>query len=210
MTEIKTETVISRIQKAIVAAQDDYKMSAEDLLCNAPEYLLTVYIYQDIISLRSRKYLTLEEKPKTIYDLLEIKKRGKKPKELRYHGRCDLVLWYSSGDPRAVIEVKRNHGNYLADIKRLSTLLKADLGLEFSVFACCIQRKRNKRGDNYTRRSIESSIEVMRQKVQNEVGKEIAVEIANHSIKKLDLGLEWEESERIRLWRPICFVLRST
>jgi len=57
MPEILQKTVVRKITASMVAAQKDYAESSLDFVCDAPEYLLTVYIYQALHKARGGEIL---------------------------------------------------------------------------------------------------------------------------------------------------------
>nr|WP_294864469.1 hypothetical protein [uncultured Pseudogulbenkiania sp.] len=101
-------------------------------LQNAPEYLATVNIAQEIGGLAGTKYITLEHKPREVLAEAGAIGRGRLHRDIRVDGRFDLVVWWASGRPRMPIEVKlqvTGIGKILDDVKRIGKVVerKADL-----------------------------------------------------------------------------------
>ena len=103
----------------------------------APEYLMTVNIFQSILRPKNEcgcTYgLSLEEPICNLVEELGI--RGRPANYARLDGNCDLSLKDIEDKPRAVIEVKKNPWDFREDVQRLAYLVKH--GLKFGVFASC-------------------------------------------------------------------------
>jgi len=143
MREPMRQEVLASIIQGIKHAQDDYKKAYMSHIKSnyAPEYLMTVYIFQSILELKDEcgcTYgLSVEE---SVYDLVKelktmrgLETRGRYPESARVYGKCDLSLRDNDSKPRVAIEVKEDAWDHGEDLKRLSTLV--ELGLEFGVFA---------------------------------------------------------------------------
>ena len=121
--------VISSILQGIRNAQRDYKKAYESHINSefAPEYLMTVYIFQSILKLKEKRggcpYGVSLEEP--VYDLARaLGIQGRYSNHGRVYGDCDLSLRACNDDkPLAVIEVKKDPRNYWEDIARLSYLV---------------------------------------------------------------------------------------
>jgi hypothetical protein len=214
MPEITESTVINKIYQGIKEAQVDYERSTVDWLCNAPEYLLTVYIYRSLLHSRTKKYLTFEERPSVIEDFLKIARRGPRHPKWRFNGRCDLLLWSSGDRPRAIIEVKRHLAGYSGDIERLARLLhrgQKDAGLEFGVFACCLQEI-VKTNESDARRRIEGALRKAQQVAESIIanrGFNISFENRSLPLSLSRKTMQYlDQTEEKRMWSPVCFLLK--
>ncbi len=119
------EAVLAGVEQASVDYAD---MSGWSSLWYAPEYFLTVSIATQISSLGSC-YLTLEDSVRDTMKSAGANGRGRPSKGLRKNGRFDIVLWWQSDTPRAVIEVKHAllspNEVFEKDIIRIRDLLSA-------------------------------------------------------------------------------------
>jgi hypothetical protein len=139
MREPTRSEVINAINQGIRKAQEDYKKAYMSHISSsyAPEYLVTVHIFQSILELKEKcncTYgLSLEE---PVYDIARsLGARPRYPQKARVSGYCDLLLRDINEKPRAVIEAKKYAWDYWYDLSRLSYLVEK--GLEFGVLASC-------------------------------------------------------------------------
>jgi len=118
----------------------------EEYFDNAPEYLATVKIAEEIMKIDGPKTVFLEH---NIYELLEKaggKCRGKYSNSLRINGRCDIAICRGNGSPRGLIEVKSPLvGNYEIDkdLSRIAEMLVVNNGdhtLQFGIFVFYLSR----------------------------------------------------------------------
>ena len=122
------------------------KWSGGEWLWNAPEYLLTVKIAENIANLDGNKYITLEDNVDYILDVSNAKDKGQVSDLARTNGRSDIVLWWAGGTPRAIIEVKNavfRLDKIAQDIDRIQEVLKSkklDTSLQFGLIAFYIDR----------------------------------------------------------------------
>ena len=96
-------------------------------LVDAPEYLITTYIANEIATYRRMKYyITLEQGTRAAMSDAGGMKQGQPRKDLRLNGRVDIVLWWADGSPRIVIEVKNHIYGYWQinkDVARICSVL---------------------------------------------------------------------------------------
>jgi len=144
--------------------------------------------------------LTFEESPVDIDYCLGRTRRGRKPHELRPHGRCDLLLWSSGARPRAIIEVKRNTKNIEADVRRLAAMLLEDRRLSFGVLACYICQHIDNKSEAQAREKLERILGNVLAKTQSIAEGRVRFKLSNHSI------LRAKVSDGRWLWRPVCFI----
>ncbi len=122
------------------------KWSGGEWLGNAPEYLITVKIAENIAKIDGSKYITLEDNVDYILDLSSDKPKEKVSDLARANGRSDIVIWWAKGTPRAIIEVKNavfRFGKIKKDIDRIQEALKnkqLDTSLQFGLIAFYIDR----------------------------------------------------------------------
>ena len=122
------------------------KWSGGEWLWNAPEYLITVKIAENIANLNGNKYITLEDNVDYILDVSNAKDKGQVSDLARTNGRSDIVLWWAGGTPRAIIEVKNavfRLDKIAQDIDRIQEVLKSkklDTSLQFGLIAFYIDR----------------------------------------------------------------------
>ncbi len=140
--QIPIDTVVKKTLEGIVQAQKDYaKWTDGYWLWNAPEYLLCAYIAQKIAKIDGAKYLTLENNAKSAIEDAGARGKGRLHSKIRANGRFDILLWWGSYKPRAVIEVKNQIGNVDAirdDLLRIKEVLKRkreDSSFQFGIVA---------------------------------------------------------------------------
>lgn len=103
---VAKKEVFEAVLGGIEQASSDYtEMSGWHSLWYAPEYFLTVSVARQISQLGGC-YLTLEDSVRDTMKIAGAIGRGKPRNGLRKDGRFDIVLWWQSDMPRAVIEVK--------------------------------------------------------------------------------------------------------
>jgi len=94
----------------------------------APEYLLTCSIAEAIYNAEGSCFVTLEHSVTEMMCEIGVKRHGPWPKKLRGNGRADIVVWWASDNPRAIVEVKTNVyslNKIISDIDRIEkTLIK--------------------------------------------------------------------------------------
>lgn len=137
------EATLDGIDKSMKIYQ---KWSGGEWLWNAPEYLITVKIAENIANLDGNKYITLEDNVDYILDVSNAKDKGQVSDLARTNGRSDIVLWWAGGTPRAIIEVKNavfRLDKIAQDIDRIQEVLKSkklDTSLQFGLIAFYIDR----------------------------------------------------------------------
>jgi hypothetical protein len=120
--------IITAVLKGIELSQKKYEAwSGGWWLWAAPEYLITVNVAENIAKLAGSKYITLEESSRDAIEDAGAKGRGRLPRTIREHGRVDIVLWWASETPRAIIEIKNQiytNAQYIKDVERIKEFLK--------------------------------------------------------------------------------------
>ncbi|RLA63361.1 MAG: hypothetical protein DRQ78_06980 [Epsilonproteobacteria bacterium] len=120
--------------------------SGGEWLWNAPEYLITIKIAENIASIEGSKYITLEDNVDYVLDLARAKGQGKVSGKARTNGRSDIVLWWANGTPRAIVEVKNSVfrlDKIAHDIDRIREILKRKKSkstLQFGLISFYIDR----------------------------------------------------------------------
>lgn len=144
---ISIEKIIESTLNGIDESVEVYKKwSGGEWLWNAPEYLITVKIAENIANMDGSKYITLEDNVDYILDLSNTKGKGEVSDSARANGRSDIVLWWANGTPRAIIEVKNavfRLDKIAQDIDRIQEVLKSeklDTSLQFGLIAFYIDR----------------------------------------------------------------------
>ncbi len=140
--QIPIKTIVEKTLEGIVQAQKDYSRWTDgNWLWNAPEYILSTYIAQKISKIDGAKFLTLENSATSAIEDAGARGRGKLPSKIRANGRFDVLLWWGSYKPRAVIEVKNQISSVDAirdDLLRIKEVLKRkrnDSSFQFGIVA---------------------------------------------------------------------------
>ena len=208
------EEVIDAIIKGINKSQADYEVAYYSDISSpyAPEYLMTVYIFQSILELKV-KYdwpytLSLEEPVRSLVKSLGA--HGRPQNRLRVRGKCDLSLRDDNDRARAVavIEVKKDAWKYEKDLGRITCLVEQ--GLEFGIFASCrfeeVKDGNAKEAKDRLKSEIQCIYEHMQRAIK-ELGYNLYVERVLGTItdwpsegKPPDPGGKWK-------WCPVCFVI---
>ena len=110
---------------------------------NAPEYLLTTYIAQEISKIKDKPfYLTLEQH---VGEALEA--AGASEDDVKGAGKqkFDIIVWWGGDAPRGIIEVKKQvnsfvggetgYGGIKKDVERIVKSLEATNRLQFGLIA---------------------------------------------------------------------------
>lgn len=208
------EEVIDAIIKGINKSQADYEVAYYSDISSpyAPEYLITVYIFQSILELKV-KYdwpytLSLEEPVRSLVKSLGA--HGRPQNRLRVRGKCDLSLRDDNDRARAVavIEVKKDARKYEKDLGRITCLVEQGLG--FGVIASCrfakVEDDNFKETEGVLKKEIEDIYREVRKAIRTE-GTNLYVERVLGTItdwpsegKPPDPGGKWK-------WCPVCFVI---
>jgi hypothetical protein len=217
--EIPENTIINVINKAIIETQNMYKKSTEQLICFAPEYLITASIYSALTNIKNTEGdtgVTVEESLSNIKCQLRggERLRGRKPSQ-QDNGRCDVVLWNSKNIPRVVIEVKRNTSKKECekDIKRLSSLLKYKTKLtknrlEFCIYACCIHEEIGDKGREDAEDKLDQRISRLRSHAEKNLKNHCLLDLTDYEIQHIKVFDAFVKNETNNwLWRPLCFVI---
>jgi len=140
---IPIETIIESTLDGIDESVKLYQeWSGGEWLWNAPEYLMTVKIAENISKIDGAKYITLEDNVKYVLDLSHMKGKGQASEKARTNGRSDIVFWYGNEKPRAIIEVKNavfRLNNIVEDIERIKDVLEK-FTLQFGLIAFYMDR----------------------------------------------------------------------
>jgi len=178
------------------------KWSGGEWLWNAPEYLITVKIAENIANLNGNKYITLEDNVDYILDLSNAKDKGQVSDLVRANGRSDIVLWWASGVPRAIIEVKNavfRLDKIAQDIDRIQEVLKnkqLDNSLQFGLIAFYIDR-------GYKKGNATENIQKRIYKIYNEI---------KERYPDISCELSFREKEIINsdndAWSSVVFLLK--
>lgn len=111
----------------VVKAHKAYmQWSGGGWLWEAPEYMTTIFVAQEIAMIDGAKYVTLEHSAKGAINDAGAKGRGKLHSKIRADGKFDMLLWGTDILPRVPIEVK---GQVTSITKIRNDLLRIDKAL---------------------------------------------------------------------------------
>ena len=202
--------IVNATNQGIKKAQEDYRKGyMSDISSSyAPEYLMSVYIFQSILELKEKcnwTYgLSLEE---PVYRLVRsLGARPRYPEKVRVYGHCDLSLRDVEDKPRTVIEVKKYAWDYPEDLPRLSYLVEK--GLRFGVFASCCFAEIKEANQREARAELKEEIRCIHEHIKEDVRrdyKRLSVEKKLGDIE--ELVLEGETQKEKMMWCPVCFVV---
>ena len=123
---VSRTTIFNAVKKGIkLALRDYYKMSGENHFNAIPESYFQAKIADSISNMEGNFYTTLEDTYRRI-----LKDAGAHGKAISYlknpQERADIVIWWASGAPRIIIEVKRanDSAGLIKDAKKIRTALK--------------------------------------------------------------------------------------
>lgn len=146
LKNISINEVVDSTLYGIKESMETYKnWSGGEWLWNAPEYLITIKIAENIFKIKGIKYITLEDKVSLILKESNICIKDLKIK--RINGKYDMVLWNIDEMPRAIIEIKNKVYSYkkiAKDIERIKDSLKnkkSKTSLKFGIMAFYISRE---------------------------------------------------------------------
>lgn len=178
------------------------KWSGGEWLWNAPEYLITVKIAENIANINGSKYITLEDNVDYILDVSNDKDKGQVSELARANGRSDVVLWWANGTPRAIIEVKNavfRLDKIAQDIDRIQEVLKneqLDTSIQFGLIAFYIDR-------GYKTGNAKENIQKRIYKIHNEI---------KEQYPDMSCELNFREKEIIKddndAWSSVVFLLK--
>lgn len=140
--QIPIKEIVEAVLKGYESAQAEYEsMSGGLWLWQAPEYFITTSIATKLHDLPGQKYITLEHCSTDA--LMEAGARGfgRLSKNVRENGEVDILYWWGSDKPRAIIEVKNkiySKEQYTKDINRISAFLARNnsrSSLQFGIFS---------------------------------------------------------------------------
>ncbi|NOX15652.1 MAG: hypothetical protein GXP61_06470 [Epsilonproteobacteria bacterium] len=200
---ISIDKIIEAILDGIDESMNIYqKWSGGEWLWNAPEYLITVKIAENIANLDGNKYITLEDNVDYILDVSNAKGKGQVSDLARTNGRSDIVLWWAGGTPRAIIEVKNavfRLDKIAQDIDRIQEVLKSkklDTSLQFGLIAFYIDR-------GYKNGNAKENIKKRIYKIHSEI---------KETYPDLSCELVFREKDIINndndAWSPVVFLLK--
>lgn len=140
--QIPITNIINATLKGVEKSQSQYlKWSGDYWLWQAPEYLITTNIANQIANLKGTKYITMENGAFSAINDAGAQGKGRLHQDIRGNGKIDIVLWWADGTPRAIIEVKNQiyySGQYNKDIKRIEKVLNRkydESSFQFGLFA---------------------------------------------------------------------------
>lgn len=175
MSKITKDELLKATLDGIIKAYKTYfKWSGEQWLWNAPEYLLTVKIAENIANIDKSKFVTLEDNVKTTLAHAGAVGQGRTSSKLRGNGRFDIVVWWAKTDPRAVIEVKHRvymYQNIEEDINRICHTLKRksnNSSINCGIMAFYMDRKYLKNAKEQIETSMLKIIKQAKEKVEYE------------------------------------------
>jgi hypothetical protein len=206
MNEPSPTLVTSSIVEGIKNAQNEISTASKGLLCWAPEYLMTVNIFQSLSRIKAlQNNLVLE----TGLNDGGVKSPGRKLKNSRTGQlcRCDMVVW-SDDRRRAVIEVKRHAWKCQQDVARILQLFKEFPDINYGVLAACVHKELKNTDELMLRNKIVNDLEIISQNIRQKVKN---VEIFPRNVKKQIYPVYAEDGNgegRTYLWRPVCFVIK--
>ncbi|WP_421705334.1 hypothetical protein [Alloalcanivorax xenomutans] len=125
--QVPRKAIVDAVVLGISNAQYDYeKLSGGDWVWMAAEYWITTYVAKEIEKIPGKKLVTIESSVKKTIKDAGGSRVGRPAGAARLGGRFDLVLWYASGYPRAVIEIKSQSSidAVLKDVDRIQSVLK--------------------------------------------------------------------------------------
>jgi len=142
-SRISIGSVVKATLNGIKKSQKKYESwTGGDWLWNAPEYMITTNVAEEISKINGPKYLTLENSAKRALDDAGAGGRGKIHSKVRINGRFDILLWWGGGDPRALIEIKNQISNIGSeskkDLERIQSVLSRkseNSTFQFGIFA---------------------------------------------------------------------------
>ena len=206
---VKMDEIVNCALEAIDKAHKDYhKWSNGEWLWNAPEYFLTVRIAEKIAKLDKNKFVTMEDNVDYILDEAKAKKSGDIHPDIRADGRFDIVLWWASCEPRAIIEVKNGVNAYIKiqeDISRVSRTIKdAPIGskIQFGLIAFYTSHQYKK---GYAIERLDEQIHKIFNSAKDgvgEIGKELKLEGYWQDMIKCD--------DNINAYSPVVFLIKQT
>lgn len=140
MSAVAMSEIVQGALNGVVKAQKSYaEWSGGEWLWQAPEYVTTVFVAQEIAKLDGAKYVTVEHGTKSAMTEAGAIGQGKLHHKIRAGGRFDILLWWADETPRAPIEVKCqvvNVEKIKADMQRLEEVVlrkKEDSTFQFGM-----------------------------------------------------------------------------
>jgi hypothetical protein len=120
----KKKILKESVEGVKIAWKEYYEISGGEWLWSAPEYYITVKVFESLSKLKPLM-LTLEDKFGDIIEYANAKYPGKYPKEIRFACKPDIIIWWANGTPRGIIEVKNVRNNDLNPIRKdISKIIK--------------------------------------------------------------------------------------
>ncbi len=171
-------------------------------LWEGPEYLITISVAENIANLGVSKYLTLEHSSAQTIEDAGARGKGRLPRGIREHGKVDILVWWATDTPRAIIEIKNqiySKEQYNKDIRRIKEFLNRNAILstiQFGLFA-------------FYDSAYDGVLKTAEEKIQNKIEKiqknviEILGEKFRIDVKK---NIHREDKDA---WAAVCILIRA-
>jgi hypothetical protein len=159
-------------------------------LWEGPEYLITIHVAENIAKLSGSKYITLEHSSAQTVEDAGAKGRGCLPRDIREHGKVDILVWWANDTPRAIIEIKNqiySKEQYIKDIKRIKEFINRNTILstiQFGIFAFYDSAYDGKRKS--AKDKIQSKLKKIEKSVKEIVGINFRVELKTFKIHQIE------------------------
>ncbi len=200
---ISIKQIVNATLKGIESSQKKYESwTGGWWLWAGPEYLITINVAEQLSKLAGPKFITLEHSSRLALDYAGAKGKGRLPRDVREHGKVDILLWWASDAPRAVIEIKNQiyyKEQYFKDIKRIKEFLKRnseDSSLQFGLFAFYDSADDGKR--QRADEKIVGKTNRIETRVKDILGSEFSV----------DMNTSKMHREGNSAWRTCCILIR--
>jgi hypothetical protein len=140
MSAVAMSEIVKGALNGVVKAQKNYaEWSGGEWLWQAPEYMTTIFVAQEIAKLEGPKYVTVEHGAKSAMTDAGAIGKGRLHSKIRAGGRFDILLWWADETPRAPIEVKCqivSTEKIKADLQRIENVVlrkKEDSSFQFGM-----------------------------------------------------------------------------
>lgn len=200
---ISIEQIIDATLNGIEQSQTKYEnWSGGYWLWEGPEYLITINVAENIAKLAGTKYLTLEHSATHTIEDAGARGKGRLPRDIREQGKVDILLWWASDLPRAIIEIKNqiySKDQYFKDIRRIKEFLKRNSTLssiQFGLFAFYDSAFDGAR--KTAAEKIQDKIETVKENIREILGDNF-----NISVKKSKTYQVEEDA-----WIAVCILIR--
>ena len=168
-----------------------------------PEYLITINVAEKIAKLSGSKYITLEHSSALTIEDAGARGKGRLSRDIREHGKVDILLWWANDTPRAIIEIKNqiySNEQYYKDIKRIKEFLKRApqlSSIQFGLFAFYDSAYDGK--IKSAKEKIQDKIDKVQKNIKCIIGDSFQIEAQTSKIHQVD------ESA----WVAICILMRA-